>query len=157
MSVHPESKPLFNFPRFIQPETKPMISPQNPFSSFNTKNVLPEMHMPNVVNNYTFYGSNRRAHQEHKPQSTQVPIYPETIPQLPAGLIKSTKTAATIIILIYVFILLWMLAGIAAFIMSLVCLKYSGDNTQKVLGLLLSIFFGPFYWIYYWMSATYCK
>jgi hypothetical protein len=52
---------------------------------------------------------------------------------------------------------LWVLAGLAAFIMSLVCFGKSGSTSEHVLGLLLAMFFGPFYWIYYFVSQTYCK
>ena len=51
---------------------------------------------------------------------------------------------------------LWILVGFIAFIMSIVCFGRSGTTEQHILGLLLAILFGPFYWIYYGMSKTYC-
>jgi hypothetical protein len=52
---------------------------------------------------------------------------------------------------------LWALAGIAAFITSLLCFGRTGTFGDKVLGLILSIFFGPIYWIYFWANREYCR
>lgn len=62
-----------------------------------------------------------------------------------------------IIILSILFFVVWIIGGIAAFIMSLVCFGKGGSTTEKVIGLLLAIFFGPFYFIYLYASSTYCK
>jgi hypothetical protein len=52
----------------------------------------------------------------------------------------------------------WAVLGVAAFIMSLVCFSKKGTTSgQKVIGLLLAVFLGPFYWIYYAGSGSYCK
>jgi hypothetical protein len=61
------------------------------------------------------------------------------------------------IILIYIFILLWALLGLIAFIMSLVCFGRSGTLVEKILGLLLAVFFGPLYFIFYVFNTKYCK
>jgi uncharacterized membrane-anchored protein len=53
--------------------------------------------------------------------------------------------------------LLWAIAGIAAFIMSIVCFGRTGGTGKHILGLLLAIFFGPLYWIYYFVARDYCK
>jgi uncharacterized membrane protein len=53
--------------------------------------------------------------------------------------------------------IVWVLAGVVGFIWSLVCFGRSGTTTQKVIGLLLAIFFGPFYWIYFAVSKDYCR
>lgn len=50
----------------------------------------------------------------------------------------------------------WSLVGIAAFIMSLICFGRNGSFISKLGGLILSIFFGPFYWFYYAFNKTYC-
>jgi hypothetical protein len=56
------------------------------------------------------------------------------------------------------FLVVWCIIGFAAFIMSLVCMTKAGSNGgQNVMGLLLAILFGPFYWLYYFGSGTYCK
>lgn len=61
-----------------------------------------------------------------------------------------------LIVAILIFFVLWVGLGIAAFIMSLVCFGYSGSTTQHVVGVILAVLFGPFYWIYYAVSKSYC-
>lgn len=55
------------------------------------------------------------------------------------------------------FAIVWMIAGLVAFVVSLVCFAYDGTVVEKIAGLLLAFVFGPFYWIYYFTSSTYCK
>ncbi len=57
----------------------------------------------------------------------------------------------------FMFVALWVLAGLAAFVWSLVCFGKSGTTTQKVIGLLISLVLGPFYWIYFYVSKDYCR
>jgi Mn2+/Fe2+ NRAMP family transporter len=52
---------------------------------------------------------------------------------------------------------LWIAAGIVAFIVSLICFGKSGKRIDKVIGLLLAVLFGPFYWIYYMVVKKYCR
>lgn len=52
--------------------------------------------------------------------------------------------------------LLWVILGIGAFVMSLVCFGRSGSLGLHIVGLLLAIFFGPFYWIYFLVVKSYC-
>ena len=52
---------------------------------------------------------------------------------------------------------IWGLIGIIAFLLSLVCFGYSGTFGQKILGLVISLVFGPFYFLYYYFSGSYCK
>lgn len=57
------------------------------------------------------------------------------------------------------FMVLWALAGLAALIMSLYCwIGYtSPDGCCDLAGILMAIFLGPFYWIFYWYKKTgYC-
>ena len=51
----------------------------------------------------------------------------------------------------------WVLMGLIAFIYSLFCFSKSGTMGQKVIGLLLSMLIGPFYFIYVYASSNYCK
>lgn len=55
------------------------------------------------------------------------------------------------------FVVVWAVLGFGAFIMSLVCFSKKGTGDGNVVGLLLAIFLGPFYWLYYLGSGTYCK
>lgn len=67
-------------------------------------------------------------------------------------------TSSNIILGIFwsIFVIIWLISSIIGFIMSLVCLSYNGTTGSKVAGVLLSIFFGPFYWLYYVFRTTYC-
>ena len=68
---------------------------------------------------------------------------------------KDNKSSLKIVISIIIAI--WVILGITGFIMSIVCFGRSGTTTQHVVGLLLSIFFGPIYWIFYLVVPDYCK
>ena len=61
------------------------------------------------------------------------------------------------LIALYIFILVWSLIGLIAFIMSLVCFGRSGTLLEKIIGLLLAIFFGPLYFIFYIFNSSYCR
>lgn len=61
--------------------------------------------------------------------------------------------------LVALLIVIWLvfaLAGLAGFVTSLVCFGRSGTPGQHVAGFLVAFFFGPFYWLYYAMSSSYC-
>ena len=68
--------------------------------------------------------------------------------------VANTKTTIQIAAL---FIFAWTVLGIVAFVWSLYCFKKSGTIEQKVLGLLLALFIGPLFFIYYKYSPSYCK
>jgi hypothetical protein len=68
---------------------------------------------------------------------------------------KDNKSSLKIVITIIV--IFWIILGITGFIMSIVCFGRSGTTTQHVVGLLLAIFFGPIYWIFYLAVPDYCK
>ncbi len=55
------------------------------------------------------------------------------------------------------FVIAWVVGGIAAIIMSLVCFGFSGTTTEKVLGLLMAFFLGPLYFIFYAVNKNYCR
>jgi hypothetical protein len=54
-------------------------------------------------------------------------------------------------------IVIWVFIGLVAFITSLVCFSKSGTTLDKFLGLLLAIFLGPLYFIFFALSNSYCK
>ena len=56
--------------------------------------------------------------------------------------------------LIIIFIIV---ASIGALIYSLICFGYEGSSTDKIIGLLIAFFLGPFYWIFYYWNPNYCK
>jgi hypothetical protein len=55
------------------------------------------------------------------------------------------------------FLLLWFILGLIAFVYSLVCFGKSGSLLEKIIGFLLALFFGPFYWVYYAANSNYCR
>ena len=59
-------------------------------------------------------------------------------------------------IFILVFIGLWVLLGVIGFIHSLICLGYESTFTDKVLGLIIALLFGPFFYVYYYFNKSYC-
>ena len=60
-------------------------------------------------------------------------------------------------IIIMILVAIWIILGITGFIMSLVCFGRSGTTSQHVIGLLITLFLGPFYWIFYFAVPDYCK
>jgi len=56
-----------------------------------------------------------------------------------------------------IILLMWILFGVIAFLMSLVCFGRSGTLLEKIIGLLLAIFFGPLYFIFYIFNTSYCR
>jgi|1048.fasta_scaffold29968_2 hypothetical protein len=59
-------------------------------------------------------------------------------------------------ILLLILILIWIFSGITGFIASIVCLFYNGPVSDKVIGILLAMTLGPFYWLYYIYNMNYC-
>ncbi len=55
------------------------------------------------------------------------------------------------------FVLFWVLAGIAALIMSLVCFGMSGSTMEKIVGLSIAFFLGPLYFVFYGFNKGYCR
>ena len=69
--------------------------------------------------------------------------------------IKKKHLAGGIFIL-FLF-LTWPLTGMIALYYAASCYGYSGSLAEKRLGLVLAIFLGPLYFIYYYLTPTYCK
>jgi hypothetical protein len=58
---------------------------------------------------------------------------------------------------VIIFAVAWVLAGIIAFVFSLVCAGKTPDAARIFLGILIAIFFGPLYWIYFFVDKAYCR
>jgi uncharacterized membrane-anchored protein len=54
-------------------------------------------------------------------------------------------------------LLIWIVSGIIAFILSIVCFWKTGTPVEKVIGLLIAILMGPFYFLYFLLMKDYCK
>ena len=67
---------------------------------------------------------------------------------------KKKSPAKMIIAIVFIF---WVILGIIGFIMSIICFGRSGTTGQHIIGLLIAIFFGPIYWIFYLAVPDYCK
>ena len=67
--------------------------------------------------------------------------------------VKKKFTIGVIIISILLFLIsfIWLFAGIIAFIYSINCFRYKSSIIEKIIGLLLAIFTGPLYFIYYYL------
>ena len=60
-------------------------------------------------------------------------------------------------VLIFTVIIAYIVAGLSAFIMSIVCFGYSGPPSYNILGIFLAMFLGPLYWLYYGLNSNYCN
>lgn len=65
-----------------------------------------------------------------------------------------SETRPQISMAVCFFAIFWIVLGMIAFVRSLVCFGYSGSTTEKVVGLLIAWFAGPFYLLY--RPAGYC-
>lgn len=82
--------------------------------------------------------------------SESQPVQPTPEPEMqPEG-----KTASIFFI---GFVLFWILGGVAALIMSLVCFGLSGSTMEKVIGLAIAFFLGPLYFVFYGFNKGYCR
>jgi hypothetical protein len=117
-----------------------------------------------VVNKRMNYETYDNTSVTAEPSTQQTPQTPPTQPTIVIESKPLTdeekntiKLGAGMGITVLVLIFLWGLAGFVAFIMSIVCFGRSGSTAEKIVGLFISLFLGPFYWIYYGVSKTYCK
>ena len=71
---------------------------------------------------------------------------------------EETETIFTSILFWWRFILLliWVFAGILGFLASFICLFYNSTLSDKIAGLILGLFAGPFYWLFYIYNMNYC-
>ena len=60
-------------------------------------------------------------------------------------------------VLFLTFVGLWIIFGVVGFVLSLVCLGYSGSVGEKILGIIIALVLGPFFFLYYFSDAGYCK
>jgi hypothetical protein len=79
----------------------------------------------------------------------------------PAVSSKSTppksKTVGLVGGIMLVLGVVWASFGVVGFVMALICFGYSGSIGEKLFGLLAAVMMGPFYFIYYFSSGSYCK
>jgi len=84
----------------------------------------------------------------------------EEIPQINVQVMDATPAVkaffgiSTTIVLLVIF---WLLFSVAAVIYSLVCMGKSGSVFEKIVGIALAVFLGPFYFIYLVANKGYCS
>jgi hypothetical protein len=71
--------------------------------------------------------------------------------------IKLTINLNSAFLLTYLFIILWLIIGFIAFITSIVCFIRSGTIGEKIVGLILAILLGPFYFLFFIFRDGYCE
>lgn len=69
---------------------------------------------------------------------------------------NQSNTAYGFIMFIVIILWLWFIAGLLAFIVSLVCFGFNGSISDKFLGLIISLVLGPLYWFYFIFNNNYC-
>ena len=85
------------------------------------------------------------------PTTSSANALANAIPALPTGE-WNVKT-----VLIFTFAILWFTFGLIGFILSLVCFGYSGSAGEKIMGVIIALALGPWYFLYYFSDAGYCK
>jgi hypothetical protein len=60
------------------------------------------------------------------------------------------------LIITMILLVIWIIIGIAAFFTSIFCFFRKGTSVDKIVGLVLAIFFGPFYFLFYAFKSDYC-
>ena len=63
----------------------------------------------------------------------------------------------TIKIILVIFFIIWIITGIISLLYSLFCFGYDSTLTEKIIGFLIALITGPFYFIYYSYNKNYCK
>jgi hypothetical protein len=71
--------------------------------------------------------------------------------------INNSGTSMIVLLFFLIFMSIWTIVTIYAIIKSFICAGKSGTTTEKIIGILLAIFLGPFYLIYLSSMDGYCK
>lgn len=53
--------------------------------------------------------------------------------------------------------IVWALMGLAAFIYSLVCIGKTPSVARSIIGVLMAVLFGPFFFVYWYFDKDYCR
>jgi hypothetical protein len=70
---------------------------------------------------------------------------------------KQQTNENTTIQIFGLFMFVWIVLGLTAFVWSIFCFGKTGTMFQKVLGFVMAMFFGPMFFVLYKFSPTYCK
>ena len=72
-------------------------------------------------------------------------------------LLDTARDTKNVLLALAVVAIAWVVLGISALIQAGTCFGSNSTLAEKVVGLLLAVLLGPFYWIYFKTSTTYCK
>jgi hypothetical protein len=85
------------------------------------------------------------------PTTSAATALADAIPALPTGELTVQS------VLIFTFAILWFTFGLIGFVLSIVCFGYSGSTGEKIMGIVIALALGPWYFLYYFSSGSYCK
>ena len=86
-------------------------------------------------------------------QYSAIPLYGTT----PASTNSGTSFISWIwLIFLFIYLFIWFSSGIAAFVASFICLGYQGSTSDKIIGIMIALLFGPLYWLYFSLNKNYC-
>jgi len=88
----------------------------------------------------------QREQQEQKEQADQEKIN-----------INNSGSSMILYLFFLIFMSMWIIVTIYAIVKSFICAGKSGTTAEKIIGILLAIFLGPFYLIYLSSMDGYCK
>jgi uncharacterized membrane protein (DUF106 family) len=87
-----------------------------------------------------------REQQEQKEQADQEKIN-----------INNSASSMILYLFFLIFMSVWIIVTIYAIVKSFICAGKSGTTAEKIIGIFLAIFLGPFYLIYLSSMDGYCK
>jgi hypothetical protein len=126
-------------------------------SSGETKGTTKENNMVGLGEKIKKYFKKHMDFLSKKKEKENMEGEPETDADSEEGVEKITSEQSAMFIGMMIFLVVWAIASIAALVYSLTCFGYSGNTIEKVIGVVIAFFTGPFYFIYYRYSNTYCK
>ena len=94
-----------------------------------------------------------------EPPAQQTDVVPSALPKVPdfnnifASIASGNSPMGVFWALV---VLVWVLFGIAGFVMSLWCIGFTGNFGEKFIGIVIAIILGPWYWLYFYSVPSYC-
>lgn len=71
--------------------------------------------------------------------------------------IDNSGSSMILYLFFLIFMSMWIIVTIYAIVKSFICAGKSGTTAEKVIGIMLAVFLGPFYLIYLSSVEGYCK
>ncbi len=67
-----------------------------------------------------------------------------------------SQTSTNGLYIVLILLIVWIILGIVGLITSIVCFGFSGTTVEKVLGVVIAMVLGPFYWLFFYFNKNYC-